>query len=90
MAIFGIICLILLVGAGILFYLQKTGKIGDRDKDFIPDVVEDTVEKAKKRVKSIKKEAKEAKASIKNAAKEIKDVAKAASGKKRGRKKSKK
>ena len=65
MAIFGIICLILLVGAGILFYLQKTGKIGDRDKDFIPDVIEDTVEKAKKRVKSIKKEAKEAKAAIK-------------------------
>tara|TARA_R110000744_G_scaffold51771_1_gene111371 strand:+ start:105 stop:374 length:270 start_codon:yes stop_codon:yes gene_type:complete len=86
MAIFGIICLILLVGAGVLIYLQKTGKIGDRDKDLIPDIVEDTIKEAKKTVKSVKKELKEAKSSIKLAAKEIKDVAKAVTGKKRGRK----
>ena len=36
MAIFGVICLIVLVGAAVLIYLQKTGKIGDRDKDLIP------------------------------------------------------
>ena len=94
MAIFGVICLIVLVGIGILIYLQKTGKVGDRDKDLIPDVVEDTIEETQKRVKAVKKEAKEAKAAISKAAKEVKDVAKAAAGKKttkkRGRKPSKK
>ena len=89
MAIFGIICLILLVSAGILIYLQKTEKIADRDNDFIPDVVEDTVKKAKKRIRTVGKEVKEAKKAIKLAAKEIKDVGLAATGKKRGRKKKK-
>jgi beta-lactam-binding protein with PASTA domain len=90
MATFGIICLIILVGAGILVYLMKTGKIGDRDKDFIPDVVEDSVEEAKKRVQSVKIEAKQVGKAVKNAAKEIKDVAKAAAGKKRRGRPSKK
>ena len=94
MAIFGVICLIVLVGAAVLIYLQKTGKIGDRDKDLIPDVVEDTIEETQKRVKAVKKEAKQAKVAISKAAKEVKDVAKAAAGKrttkKRGRKPSKK
>ena len=95
MATFGVICLIVLVGAlAVLIYLQKTGKVGDRDKDLIPDVVEDTIEETQKRVKAVKKEAKEAKAAISKAAKEVKDVAKAAAGKKttkkRGRKPSKK
>jgi|TARA_R110002012_G_scaffold151915_1_gene311873 hypothetical protein len=89
MAIFGVICLIVLVGAAVLIYLQKTGKIGDRDKDLIPDVVEDTVKKTKKRIRTVGKEVKEAKAAIKTAAKEIKDVGLAATGKKRGRKKKK-
>ena len=93
MATFGVICLIVLVGIGILIYLQKTEKVGDRDKDLIPDVVEDTIEE-KKRVKAVKKEAKEEKVAISKAAKEVKDVAKAAAGKKttkkRGRKPSKK
>jgi len=90
MAIFGIICLILLAGAGIFFYLIKSGKISDRDKDFIPDVVEDTIEEVEKRVQSVKVEAKQVGKAVKSVVKEIKDVANAASGKKRrGRKKKK-
>jgi len=89
MAIFGVICLIVLVGAAVLIYLQKTGKVGDRDKDLIPDVVEDTIEETQKRIRTVGKEVKEAKAAIKTAAKEIKDVGLAATGKKRGRKKKK-
>ena len=57
MATFGIICLIVLVGAGVFFYLVKSGKIKDRDGDFIPDAVEDAAEEAKKRVQSVKVEA---------------------------------
>ena len=89
MAVFGIICLIILVSAGILIYLQKMEKINDRDNDFIPDVVEDTVKKTKKRIRTVGKEIKEAKKAIKLAEKEIKDVGLAATGKKRGRKKKK-
>ena len=90
MAIFGIICLILLVSAGILIYLQKMEKIADRDNDFIPDVVEDTVKKTKKRIRTVGKEIKEAKKEIKLAAKEISDIAKAAAGKKTTKKRKKK
>ena len=90
MAVFGVICLIVLVGAGVLIYLQKTGKIGDRDKDLIPDGVEDTIEETQKRVKLVKKEAKEAKIAIKKATKEVGDIAKAAAGKKTSKKRKKK
>ena len=63
MAIFGVICLIVLIGAAVLIYLQKTGKVGDRDKDLIPDVVEDTIEETQKRVKVSKKGSKRSKSS---------------------------
>ena len=90
MATFGIICLVLLVGAGIFFYLIKSGKIADRDKDYIPDVIEDTIEETQKRVKAVKVEAKQVGEAVKHAVKEIKDVADAATGKKRrGRKRKK-
>ena len=71
MEIFGIICLILLVGAGIFFYMIKSGRIADRDKDFIPDAVEDAAEEAKKRVQSVKVEAKQVGKAVKSAVKEI-------------------
>ena len=74
MAIFGIICLVLLIGAGIYVYLVKSGKINDKDGDYIPDEVEDAVEEAKKRVQAVKVEAKQVGKAVKAASKEIKDV----------------
>ena len=90
MAIFGVICLIVLVGAAVLIYLQKTGIVGDRDKDLIPGVIEDTIEETQKRVKAVKKEVKEAKVAVKKAAKEVGDVTKAIAGKKTTTKRKKK
>ena len=34
---------------GVYFYFYKTGKINDRDGDYIPDEVEDAVEDVKER-----------------------------------------
>ena len=34
-------------GSGVYFYFYKTGKINDRDGDYIPDEVEDAVEDVK-------------------------------------------
>ena len=38
----------LAIAAGVLVYLQKTGKVKDTDGDLIPDVVEEKIEKAEK------------------------------------------
>ena len=40
---------VLIAGAGVYFYFYKTGKINDRDGDYIPDEVEDAVEDVKER-----------------------------------------
>ena len=42
---------ILAVGAAVYFYFYKTGKINDRDGDYIPDEVEDAVDESKAKVK---------------------------------------
>ena len=42
---------LLLVGAGVIFYLIKKGKVKDSDGDYIPDVVEDAVEDVKETAK---------------------------------------
>jgi F0F1-type ATP synthase membrane subunit b/b' len=87
MAIFGVICLVLIVGAGVLIYLQKTGKVKDEDGDLIPDAVEDVAKETKRRVKNVKKELKDVKTSAKELVNQTKDVVNAAKGKKRrGRK----
>ena len=56
---------ILAVGAAVYFYFYKTGKINDRDGDYIPDEVEDAVDeskaKVKKRVTKVKRRAKRVK-----------------------------
>ena len=55
---------VLIAGAGVYFYFYKTGKINDRDGDYIPDEVEDAVEdvKEKRPVKSeVKRRAKRVK-----------------------------
>ena len=93
---------ILAIGAAVYFYFYKTGKINDRDWDYIPDEVEDTVDKGKakvkKTVKAVKTRARRVKEELKDvadAAKElgnqIGDVGAAAKGKtRRGRKPKKK
>ena len=63
-----VIC-ILLAAPIYYFGFYKRGKINDRDGDYIPDEVEDTIEEVKRRAKNVKKELKD-----------VKDVAK---GKKR-------
>ena len=86
---------ILAVGAAVYFYFYKTGKINDRDGDYIPDEVEDAVEDVKDVAKEVKRRAKNVKNELKDvveAAKELGnqmgDVGSAVKGKKRqGRKK---
>ncbi len=84
MAIFGIICLILIAGASIYYFeFYKKGKINDRDGDYIPDEIEDAIEDVKEVAKEVKKRAKRVK-------EESKDVIAAVKGKsKRGRPKKK-
>ena len=88
MAIFGTICLVLIVGAAVYYFgFYKQGKINDRDGDLIPDEIEDAAKEVKQRVKNVKKELKDVKASAKDLVKQSKDVVDAAKGRKRrGRK----
>ena len=88
---------ILAIGAAVYFYFYKTGKINDRDGDYIPDEIEDAADKVKDAAKEVKRRAKNVKNELKDvveAAKEVGnqlgDVGAAAKGKKRqGRKKKK-
>tara|TARA_B100000795_G_scaffold210785_1_gene164365 strand:+ start:67 stop:330 length:264 start_codon:yes stop_codon:yes gene_type:complete len=61
------IILILLVAGAMIYYFEfyKKGKINDRDGDFIPDEVEDTVKEVKRRAKNVKRELKDVKDAIK-------------------------
>lgn len=75
------------IGAGVLVYLQKTGKIKDADGDLIPDVVEEKVEevkevakKVKTRAKRVAEEAKDVVDAAKEVVKQSKDVVDAAKG----------
>ena len=92
---------ILAVGAAVYFYFYKTGKINDRDGDYIPDEVEDavdeskakvkkTVTKVKRRAKRVKEELEDVKDAIKEVGSQLKDVGQAAIGKKRSGRKPKK
>ena len=79
-----IVCIILtlLVIASAIYYFEfyKKGKINDRDGDYIPDEIEDTIENVKAVAKETKRRAKLVK-------EEMKDVVDAVKGKKRkGRK----
>ena len=81
------ILVVLLVGAGVVVYYIKKGKIADRDGDLIPDVVEDTIEEVKEKTAEVKRRVKAVKAEIKDVVEQSKDVVAAAKGKKRrGRK----
>jgi len=61
------IILILLVAGAMVYYFgfYKKGKINDRDGDFIPDEVEDTVKEVKRRAKNVKRELKDVKDAVK-------------------------
>ena len=55
MAIFGTICLVLIVGAAVYYFgFYKQGKINDRDGDLIPDEIEDAAEEVKVRTRNKK------------------------------------
>ena len=93
--IIGLIVVILAIGAAVYYFgFYKRGKINDRDGDYIPDEIEDTIEDVKNHAKEVKRRAKSVKKELKDvadAAKEVinqaGDVAAAAKGKpRRGRK----
>ena len=94
MKTFLIILAILAVGAAVYYFLWKKGKINDRDKDYIPDEIEDAAVKVKKTAKQVKRRAKRVKEEIgdvvdelKEAVDQAKDIKDAAKGKpRRGRK----
>ena len=89
---------LLVVAAGVYYFgFYKKGKINDRDGDYIPDEVEDTIEdvkaaaaEAKRRAKNIKEELKDVVEAAKELGNQVGDVAQAAKGKKRQGRKSKK
>lgn len=76
---------LLAIGAGVIYFLTKSGKIADRDGDFIPDVVEDKVEDIKEdveeTVKKVKTRVKKVKAEINDVVEELSDVVSAIQGK---------
>ena len=82
---------VLVIGAGVVYFGIKAGKIKDSDGDYIPDEVEEKVEdvkeavqktttKVKRRAKRIKEELKDVKDAIGNVGDQIGDVAEAAKG----------
>lgn len=76
---------LLAIGAGVYFFLIKSGKIEDKDGDFIADVVEDKVEDIKDDVKStvkkVKTRVKKVKEEIGDVVEELSDVMSAIKGK---------
>ena len=86
--IIGLVVLLVVIGAAIYYFgFYKRGKINDRDGDYIPDEIEDTVKETKKRIKAVKTELKDVKKATKEVVNQAGDVIDAAKGKKRrGRK----
>lgn len=87
MSIFLIILGALAIIAGVVIYLQKTGKVKDTDGDLIPDNIEEKVEEVKEvakvvkaRAKRVKEEAKDVVVAVKEVAKQSKDVVTAVNG----------
>jgi len=82
-----IIGLVVLGGGGVWVGTKYFGLFSDKDKDGIPDKVEDTAAEVKKRAKRVKEELKDVGAAIKDVADQAGDVAGAVKGKPRkGRK----
>lgn len=76
METFLIILGILAVVAGVVIFLQKTGKIKDADGDLIPDAIEDKVEEVKEVAKVVKARAKRVAEETKDVVEAVKEVAK--------------
>jgi hypothetical protein len=76
---------LLAIGAGVYYFLIKSGKIEDKDGDLIADVVEDKVEDIKDDVKStvkkVKTRVKKVKEEIGDVVEELSDVVSAIKGK---------
>lgn len=84
-----IVILVLVLSLISVYYFgfYKKGKINDRDGDYIPDEIEDTIEDVKAVAKEAKRRAKLVKEEMKDVVEEAKDVVDAIKGKKRrGRK----
>jgi F0F1-type ATP synthase membrane subunit b/b' len=85
MVTFLIILGLLVAGAGVYYFLIKTGKIKDEDGDLIADVVEDKVEDIKEDVQEVVKKTKtrvkKVKAEVKEVIAEVEDVVSAIKGK---------
>jgi len=84
-----IVILVLVLSLISVYYFgfYKKGKINDRDGDYIPDEIEDTIEDVKAAAKEAKRRAKLVKEEMKDVVEEAKDVVDAIKGKKRrGRK----
>jgi hypothetical protein len=75
-----IILAIVAIGAAIIVYLQKTGKIEDKDGDLIPDAIETKVEEVKKRAARVVEEVRDVATATKEVVKQSKDVVNAAKG----------
>ncbi len=56
------------------YIIWKKGKINDRDKDFIPDEIEDAAEDVKETVNEVKRRAKRVKEELQDVVDELKDV----------------
>ena len=68
------------VAAGIYVATKYFGLFSDKDKDGIPDKVEDTVDEVKKRAQRVKEELKDVKDAAKNVVDQAGDVVQAAKG----------
>ena len=66
MITFWIISTVIVTGLAVYYFaFYKKGKINDRDGDYIPDEVEDTIEDVKKHAKEVKRRAKAVKKKLK-------------------------
>jgi gas vesicle protein len=75
-----IISVIALLIIGTVIYLYKSGKIEDKDGDFIPDTIEEKVEEVKQRAARVAEEVKDVANAAKEVVKQSKDVVNAAKG----------
>jgi molybdopterin biosynthesis enzyme MoaB len=75
-----IISVIALLIIGTVIYLYKSGKIEDKDGDFIPDAIEEKVEEVKQRATRVAEEVKDVASAAKEVVKQSKDVVNAAKG----------
>tara|TARA_R100000084_G_C4646989_1_gene147345 strand:+ start:1189 stop:1479 length:291 start_codon:yes stop_codon:yes gene_type:complete len=82
-----IIAVLAVIGAGIWIGTKYFGLFTDKDKDGIPDEVEDTVKEVKRRAKRVKEELKDVVEAAKDVADQAGDIGAAVKGKPRkGRK----